>query len=187
MYEYQVKILRIVDGDTVDVDIDLGFGVWMHRERIRLWGIDTPESRTRDPVEKVFGNYAKDYVKDQMPIGSMQTMRTQKDKEGNRLVANSDSKGRFHSDWLSMMYSRLRLAKNLLADDGVIFISIDDKDAMRWGLILSQTEGIIPAIETSHAFAVLNKKKFDKNDVIVFNCSGRGDKDLETYIEYFKL
>ena len=82
MYEYKVKILRIVDGDTVDVDIDLGFGVWMHRERIRLWGIDTPESRTRDPVEKVFGNYAKDYVKDQMPIGSMQTMRTQKDKEG---------------------------------------------------------------------------------------------------------
>jgi tryptophan synthase beta subunit len=67
------------------------------------------------------------------------------------------------------------------------FISIDDKDAMRWGLILSQTEGIIPAIETSHAFAVLDKKKFDKNDVIVFNCSGRGDKDLETYIEYFKL
>ena len=67
------------------------------------------------------------------------------------------------------------------------FISIDDKEAMRWGLILSQTEGIIPAIETSHAFAVLDKKKFDKNDVIVFNCSGRGDKDLETYIEYFKL
>tara|TARA_B100000900_G_C20304626_1_gene603624 strand:- start:264 stop:698 length:435 start_codon:yes stop_codon:yes gene_type:complete len=82
MYEYRVKILRIVDGDTVDVDIDLGFGVWMHRERIRLWGIDTPESRTKDPIEKVFGNYAKDYVKDQMPIGSMQTMRTQKDKEG---------------------------------------------------------------------------------------------------------
>ena len=67
------------------------------------------------------------------------------------------------------------------------FISIDDKDAMRWGLILSQTEGIIPAIETSHAFAVLEKKKFNENDIIVFNCSGRGDKDLETYIEYFKL
>ena len=82
MYEYKVKILRVVDGDTVDVDIDLGFGIWMHRERIRLWGIDTPESRTRDPEEKMFGNYAKQYVKDQMPIGSMQTMRTQKDKAG---------------------------------------------------------------------------------------------------------
>ena len=48
-------------------------------------------------------------------------------------------------------------------------------------------EGIIPAIETSHAFAVLDKKKFMKKDIIVFNCSGRGDKDLDTYINYFKL
>ena len=52
MYEYRVKILRVVDGDTVDVDIDLGFGVWMHKERVRLYGIDTPESRTRDLEEK---------------------------------------------------------------------------------------------------------------------------------------
>ena len=52
MYEYKCKILRVVDGDTVDVDIDLGFGVWMHRERVRMMGIDTPESRTRDKVEK---------------------------------------------------------------------------------------------------------------------------------------
>lgn len=50
----------------------------------------------------------------------------QKDEEGNRLVANSESNGRFHSDWLSMMYPRLKLARNLLSDDGVIFISIDD-------------------------------------------------------------
>lgn len=50
----------------------------------------------------------------------------QKDDEGNRLVANTDTNGRFHSDWLSMMYSRLKLARNLLSDDGVIFISIDD-------------------------------------------------------------
>ena len=67
------------------------------------------------------------------------------------------------------------------------FISITDTDAMKWGLILSQTEGIIPAIETSHAFAILEKKKFKPNDILVFNCSGRGDKDLDTYIEYFKL
>lgn len=52
----------------------------------------------------------------------------QKDEEGNRLVANTDSNGRFHSDWLSMMYSRLKLARNLLTDDGVIFISIDDNE-----------------------------------------------------------
>ena len=67
------------------------------------------------------------------------------------------------------------------------FISITDKEAMEWGLSLSRLEGIIPAIETSHAFAVLNKKKFKKDDILVFNCSGREDKDIDTYIDYFKL
>jgi len=67
------------------------------------------------------------------------------------------------------------------------FISIDDHEAMQAGLALSQTEGIIPAIETSHAFAIFNHKKFKPNDVVVFNLSGRGDKDLATYIDYFKL
>ena len=52
----------------------------------------------------------------------------QVDEEGNRLIANTESNGRFHSDWLSMMYSRLKLARNLLSDDGVIFISIDDNE-----------------------------------------------------------
>jgi len=46
MYDYRCKIVKIVDGDTVDVDIDLGFGVWMKKERVRIMGIDTPESRT---------------------------------------------------------------------------------------------------------------------------------------------
>ena len=67
------------------------------------------------------------------------------------------------------------------------FISIPDQEAMDWGLTLSQTEGIIPAIETAHAFAVLDVRKFDPEEIIVFNCSGRGDKDLSTYIDYFKL
>ncbi|MBT7655276.1 MAG: tryptophan synthase subunit beta [Flavobacteriales bacterium] len=67
------------------------------------------------------------------------------------------------------------------------FISVPDQEAMDWGLTLSQTEGIIPAIETAHAFAVLDVRKFNSNEVIVFNCSGRGDKDLNTYIDYFKL
>ena len=82
MYTYSCKILRIVDGDTVDVDIDLGFGVWMHRERVRMYGIDTPESRTSDKEEKVYGNLSKQFVKDQLPIGSMQTLVTHKDKTG---------------------------------------------------------------------------------------------------------
>ena len=59
MYEYRCKVVKIIDGDTVDVDIDLGFGVWLHKERVRLYGIDTPESRTRDLEEKKYG--LKDY------------------------------------------------------------------------------------------------------------------------------
>ena len=67
------------------------------------------------------------------------------------------------------------------------FFSIADQEAMDWGLTLSQMEGIIPAIETAHAFAILDTRKFGPDEVIVFNCSGRGDKDLDTYINYFKL
>ena len=63
MYEYKVKVRRVVDGDTVDVDIDLGFGVWLYKQRVRLYGIDTPESRTRDLEEKKFGLKAKEYLK----------------------------------------------------------------------------------------------------------------------------
>jgi micrococcal nuclease len=82
MYKYRCKVLRVVDGDTVDVDIDLGFGIWVHRERIRVMGIDTPESRTRDLTEKAFGLAAKEFVKSLMPIGSSQIIKTQKDKTG---------------------------------------------------------------------------------------------------------
>jgi len=60
MYEYKCKILKVVDGDTVDVDLDLGFGVWLRNERVRIMGIDTPESRTSDKIEKIFGIAAKD-------------------------------------------------------------------------------------------------------------------------------
>ena len=82
VYEYSCKIVRVVDGDTVDVDIDLGFGMWIHKERIRLHGIDTPESRTRDLEEKKYGLLAKEQVKHFLPEGSIQTLLTVKDKAG---------------------------------------------------------------------------------------------------------
>jgi len=82
VYEYKCKIVRVVDGDTVDVDIDLGFGVWMHKERIRLHGIDTPESRTRDLEEKKYGLLAKEQIRFFLPEGSMQTLVTVRDKAG---------------------------------------------------------------------------------------------------------
>lgn len=67
------------------------------------------------------------------------------------------------------------------------FIAITDDDAMQAGIDLAQTEGIIPAIESAHAFAVLHQMKLKPEDIVVINLSGRGDKDLNTYINYFKL
>ena len=87
MFRYNCIIRRVVDGDTVDVDIDLGFGIWQHNERVRIHGIDTPESRTRDKVEKQFGLLAKKFVQNMLPVGSKQTLVTEK--------AGDESKGKF--------------------------------------------------------------------------------------------
>jgi micrococcal nuclease len=81
MHEYRVKIVRVADGDTVDVDIDLGFGIWMKGERVRLFGIDTPESRTRDLEEKKYGLAAKAYLKEKLASGTP-LLRTFKDGVG---------------------------------------------------------------------------------------------------------
>jgi micrococcal nuclease len=78
--EYDVVVLRVVDGDTVDVDINLGFGVWLKDERVRIMGIDTPESRTSDRVEDLFGEAAKARLKDLM-------------KHGGRLITTEDASG----------------------------------------------------------------------------------------------
>jgi len=87
MYEYRAHIIKIVDGDTVDVDIDLGFGIVLSNERVRINGIDTPESRTRDKVEKKFGLAAKARLKSL--LGKTCTLKTQINKNGE------DMKGKF--------------------------------------------------------------------------------------------
>ena len=79
-YVYRAKILRIVDGDTVDIDLDLGFGVIYAKQRVRLLGIDTPESRTRDKVEKFYGNLAKDFLKSLLVKGETYSLKTTLDK-----------------------------------------------------------------------------------------------------------
>jgi micrococcal nuclease len=76
MFEYRCAILGVVDGDTVDVDIDLGFGVWLRNERVRIMGIDTPESRTSNEVEKLFGLAAKKRLAE--ILGEKAILRTQK-------------------------------------------------------------------------------------------------------------
>jgi len=87
MNEYNVKVLKVVDGDTVDVDIDLGFGIVLTDERVRIMGIDTPESRTSDKVEKVFGLAAKARLKELLDEEAI--LITTEDKKGE------DMKGKF--------------------------------------------------------------------------------------------
>jgi len=86
MYEYNCKIVRVVDGDTVDVDIDLGFDTWKCGERIRLYGVDTPECRTRDAQEKAAGLLAKKFVEDALHVGGTYILSTrEKGKFGRYL------------------------------------------------------------------------------------------------------
>jgi len=81
---YDVVLLKSVDGDTVDVDIDLGFGVWLRNERVRIMGIDTPESRTSNEVEKLFGKAAKERLKELLENGGILVTTEEKDGEDMR-------------------------------------------------------------------------------------------------------
>mgnify|MGYP006188032467 CR=1 FL=1 len=81
MYAYRAKVERVVDGDTMDLSIDLGFDIH-YASRIRLLGIDTPESRTRDLEEKKRGLAAKDRVLELCPVGATVTLKTTKDGKG---------------------------------------------------------------------------------------------------------
>ena len=70
MYEYNVKVVKIIDGDTIDVDVDLGFNTVLVKQRVRLYGIDAPESRTRDKEEKQRGLLSKEFLISRCPVGS---------------------------------------------------------------------------------------------------------------------
>ena len=85
--EYDVHVVKVVDGDTVDVDIDLGFGICLKDERVRIMGIDTPESRTSDDVEKLFGLVAKNRLYSLLEKDAK--LITTEDKNGE------DMKGKF--------------------------------------------------------------------------------------------
>ena len=82
MYEYRCVVTRVVDGDTVDIDIDLGFGVWLRKQRVRMYGIDTPESRTKDLEEKKYGLAAKDFLTGMLYDEAGITLKTHKDGKG---------------------------------------------------------------------------------------------------------
>lgn len=110
MYEYKCKVNRVVDGDTVDIDIDLGFGVWLKDERVRIMGIDTPESRTRDKTEKVFGLAAKARLKEL--LGKQAILKTQVGKGGE------DMKGKFGRILGDFIAPDGRLVTEIMIEEG---------------------------------------------------------------------
>ncbi|WMJ09844.1 site-specific DNA-methyltransferase [Nitrosomonas sp. sh817] len=105
-----------IEGDNLDA---LKLLQETYLGKVKMIYIDPPYNTGNDFVyEDDFAENSDEFLK----------RSNQKDEQGNRLVANTESNGRFHSDWLSMIYPRLRLARNLLSDEGTIFISIDDEE-----------------------------------------------------------
>ena len=119
--------------------------------KVKMIYIDPPYNTGKDFIFK------DDYSED---LATYLERSNQVDDEGNRLVANTETNGRFHSDWLSMMYPRLKLARNLLRDDGVIFISIDDNEQANLKRLCDEVFG-----EKNFLGVILWKKKSNGNNV----------------------
>ena len=118
-----------IEGDNLDV---LKLLQETYLGKVKMIYIDPPYNTGSDLIyEDDFSQESDNYLK----------KSNQKDDKNNRLIANTEANGRFHSNWLSMMYSRLRLARNLLRDDGVIFISIDDNEVDNLKKICSEIFG----------------------------------------------
>lgn len=101
MFDYNVKVTRVVDGDTIDVDIDLGFGVW-HKARVRMLGIDTPESRTRNLEEKALGLASKARLKELLTGRKVKIECTKEKGKFGRVLAtvhSVDKKG--NEEWIN--------------------------------------------------------------------------------------
>ena len=113
MYEYRAKILKVIDGDTVDVDIDLGFGVVLTDERVRMMGIDTPESRTRDKIEKKFGLASKARLKE--ILGNETILQTQINRNGEDMKGKF---GRILGDFQIELDGETKLATQVLVEEG---------------------------------------------------------------------
>jgi micrococcal nuclease len=105
MYQYKCKINKVLDGDTVDIDLDLGFNIILANQRVRMAGIDTPESRTTNKEEKPRGLLSKKKLTEKLPVGSWQIIETQRsdnndDKFGRILGVFILEDGTKVNDWL---------------------------------------------------------------------------------------
>lgn len=142
-----------IEGDNLDA---LKLLQETYLGKVKMIYIDPPYNTGNDFI------YNDDFAED---LDSYTQRSNQKDEDGNRLVANTEANGRFHSDWLSMMYSRLKLARNLLTTDGVIFISIDDSEQPTLRSMCNEVFG-----EKNFISNVVWQKKFSRaNDAAYFS------------------
>ena len=154
-----------IEGDNLEV---LKLLQETYLSKIKMIYIDPPYNTGKDFVYK--DNFTQDKGKYDEESGNV-------DDEGGRLVANPDSNGRYHSDWLSMVYPRLKLARNLLSDDGVIFISIDDSEVHNLRKLCDEVFG------AENFINIVSAKM--KN---IAGASGGGeDKRLKKNIEYILI
>jgi len=103
MYQYRCKINKVLDGDTVDVDLDLGFNIMLVNQRVRMTGIDTPESRTADQEEKVRGILSKKKLAEKLPLGAWVRINTSKSDN------NDDKFGRILGEFILSDNSNVNL------------------------------------------------------------------------------
>lgn len=161
MYEYRAKINRVVDGDTVDVDIELGFGIVLADERVRIMGIDTPESRTSDKVEKLFGLAAKNRLKSL--LGKTAVLKTQVAKDGE------DMKGKFGRilgdfDVYDANKDAWRPATDIMIEEGhcVAYFGGSKEEIAAKHLVNREKllrEGVVDQKEYEKAMALMEKAK----------------------------
>jgi micrococcal nuclease len=163
MYEYRCKVLKVVDGDTADVDIDLGFGIVLKDERVRLMGIDTPESRTSDKVEKVFGTASKVRLKELIGGKSGPILKTQINKNGEDMKGKF---GRILGDF-SVYHAPTdswRMATDILIEEGhaVAYFGGSKEEIQAKHMVNRDKllrEGLIDKKSYDKAVAIMEKKK----------------------------
>jgi micrococcal nuclease len=160
MYEYRCSVLKVVDGDTADVDIDLGFGIVLTDERVRLMGIDTPESRTSDKVEDLFGELAKARLKELIAGKSGPILKTQINKDGEDMKGKF---GRILGDFEVEKNGERRMATDVLIEEGhAVAYFGGSKDEIAAKHLVNRDkllrEGLVSQEDFDKAVAIMEKK-----------------------------
>ena len=160
MYEYRCTVLKVVDGDTADVDIDLGFGIVLTDERVRLMGIDTPESRTSDKVEDLFGELAKARLKELIAGKSGPILKTQINKDGEDMKGKF---GRILGDFEVEKDGERRMATDVLIEEGhaVAYFGGSKEEIAAKQLVNRDKllrEGLVSQEDFDKATAIMEKK-----------------------------